>query len=233
MNALIRALIDLGELPGAVGTLGDLQALIDGRAGNLAGLSPSNDDFLQRKAGAWTNRTVAQVKADLGLGDIYGVLAADYTLTSTTSAQKIFNWSTNGAATLTTGVYEFDMFLMVDGMSATSGNAKFDLLGAGAATLALIGYASHGDDAASSVGLNSTKSGTASRVSLTAGNLVNTTTAVAMHVHVKGSFDCTGAGTIIPSILLTTAIAAVVKAGSHFRCRRLGATGVAVGGTWT
>lgn len=27
----------------------------------------SNDDFLQRKAGAWTNRTVAQVKADLGV----------------------------------------------------------------------------------------------------------------------------------------------------------------------
>ena len=27
----------------------------------------SNDDFLQRKSGAWTNRTVAQVKADLGV----------------------------------------------------------------------------------------------------------------------------------------------------------------------
>ena len=27
----------------------------------------SNDDFLQRKAGAWTNRTVAQVKTDLGV----------------------------------------------------------------------------------------------------------------------------------------------------------------------
>ena len=28
----------------------------------------SNDDFLQRKAGAWTNRTVAQVRADIGVG---------------------------------------------------------------------------------------------------------------------------------------------------------------------
>jgi hypothetical protein len=28
----------------------------------------ANDDFMQRKAGAWTNRTVAQVKADLGVG---------------------------------------------------------------------------------------------------------------------------------------------------------------------
>jgi hypothetical protein len=31
----------------------------------IAGLSPSNDDFIQRKAGAWTNRTPAQVAADL------------------------------------------------------------------------------------------------------------------------------------------------------------------------
>src|SRR5687768_15890877 len=33
----------------------------------IKGLSPSNDDFLQRKAGAWANRTIAQVKTDLGL----------------------------------------------------------------------------------------------------------------------------------------------------------------------
>jgi hypothetical protein len=37
----------------------------------IAGLTPSNDDFMQRKAGAWANRTVAQVRTDLqgtGLG---------------------------------------------------------------------------------------------------------------------------------------------------------------------
>jgi hypothetical protein len=33
----------------------------------IAGLSPSNDDVLQRKAGAWTNRTPAQLKTDLAL----------------------------------------------------------------------------------------------------------------------------------------------------------------------
>lgn len=33
----------------------------------IAALTPSNDDFIQRKAGAWTNRTVAQVKTDLGV----------------------------------------------------------------------------------------------------------------------------------------------------------------------
>lgn len=33
----------------------------------IAGLSPTNDDIIQRKAGAWTNRTMAQLKTDLGL----------------------------------------------------------------------------------------------------------------------------------------------------------------------
>lgn len=32
----------------------------------IAGLSPSNDDVIQRKSGAWTNRTMAELLADLG-----------------------------------------------------------------------------------------------------------------------------------------------------------------------
>lgn len=33
----------------------------------IAALTPSNDDVVQRKAGAWTNRTVAQLKTDLAV----------------------------------------------------------------------------------------------------------------------------------------------------------------------
>lgn len=33
----------------------------------IAGLSPSNDDVIQRKSGAWINRTIAQLKADFSL----------------------------------------------------------------------------------------------------------------------------------------------------------------------
>jgi hypothetical protein len=33
----------------------------------IAALTPTNDDFVQRKAGVWANRTVAQVKTDLSL----------------------------------------------------------------------------------------------------------------------------------------------------------------------
>ena len=33
----------------------------------IAAIAPSNDDVIQRKSGAWTNRTMAQVKTDLAL----------------------------------------------------------------------------------------------------------------------------------------------------------------------
>jgi hypothetical protein len=35
----------------------------------IADLSPADDDFVQHKSGAWANRTVAQVKNDLGITD--------------------------------------------------------------------------------------------------------------------------------------------------------------------
>lgn len=51
--------------------LADKQPL-DADLTEIAGLGPTNDDLMQRKAGAWTNRTPAQVKADLNLakGDV-------------------------------------------------------------------------------------------------------------------------------------------------------------------
>jgi hypothetical protein len=46
--------------------LGSLQPL-DSDLTAIAGLSPSDDDLIQRKAGVWTNRTPAQLKIDLSL----------------------------------------------------------------------------------------------------------------------------------------------------------------------
>lgn len=45
----------------------------------IAGLSPTNDDILQRKSGAWANRTLAQLLADLDLGSLYQPLDSDLT----------------------------------------------------------------------------------------------------------------------------------------------------------
>jgi hypothetical protein len=46
----------------------------------IAALTPTNDDFIQRKAGVWTNRTVAQIKTDLSLT---GTNSGDQTITLT------------------------------------------------------------------------------------------------------------------------------------------------------
>lgn len=62
----------------AVANITGLQAALDGKQAldadltAIAALTPSNDDLLQRKAGAWANRTPAQLKTDLVLvkGDV-------------------------------------------------------------------------------------------------------------------------------------------------------------------
>jgi hypothetical protein len=62
---------DIGTLQTAVAEL--LAADADLTA--IAALAPSDDALIQRKAGAWTSRTPAQVKADMsiGVGDVSGL----------------------------------------------------------------------------------------------------------------------------------------------------------------
>jgi hypothetical protein len=48
--------------PGAIGA-----QVADADLTDIAALTPADDDVIQRKAGAWTNRTMAQVKTDLVL----------------------------------------------------------------------------------------------------------------------------------------------------------------------
>jgi len=60
----------------------------------IAGLTPADDDIAQRKAGAWTNRTPAQVKTDLALtkADV-GLANAD----NTSDANKLISTATQTA----------------------------------------------------------------------------------------------------------------------------------------
>lgn len=86
-----------GGLTGSLSDQTDLQEALNGKQPidsdltTFAGLAPANDDFLQRKAGAWTNRTPAQVKTDLvlvkgdvGLGNVDNTSDADKPVSSAT-----------------------------------------------------------------------------------------------------------------------------------------------------
>lgn len=69
------------QVTGLAASLAALQPL-DADLTAIAGLTPTNDDIVQRKAGAWTNRTIAQLKTDLAItaGDV-GAQPADSDLT--------------------------------------------------------------------------------------------------------------------------------------------------------
>lgn len=58
-------------------------AVLDQDLTDIAALAPTDDDVLQRKTGAWTNRTPAQLKADLALS------ATDVGLGNVTNAAQV------------------------------------------------------------------------------------------------------------------------------------------------
>ena len=110
-------------------------ALLSSFSGTDKGLVPTPASFgFLRSDGAWAT------------GFDYGFLSADYLLTNTTASQRLFNWSANGALTLDAGVYRFRALFQITGMSATSGNAAFSLLGAGTATVGRVMYHASGAD---------------------------------------------------------------------------------------
>lgn len=62
-GAITGTLSNQTDLNTALGT----KQASDADLTTIVGLTPADDDFLQRKAGAWANRTVSQVKTDLGV----------------------------------------------------------------------------------------------------------------------------------------------------------------------
>jgi hypothetical protein len=158
---------------------------------------------------------------------------ATRTFTSNTNQQRIFTTPANGALTLETGTYLFEGLIAMTAMSASSGNGKFSLIGAGTATLGSILWQAFGHDNASQT-TGAAAGGMWSVIATqTAANIVSAAIGTALSFLVKGTFEVTAAGTIIPSFAQTTAAAAVVSIGSYFSCERVGTTSVTSIGQWT
>jgi hypothetical protein len=151
---------------------------------------------------------------------------ANYTLTSQTAAQQLFNGSTNGALTLPTGTFEFECQFNLSSMSATSGSFGFAL--GGTATISQYWTA------------NATKTAFATPTAATISynvaantSLATATTTTTGFAVIQGYITVAGAGTIIPQVSLTVANAALVGPGSFFRIRALGTNAVARVGNWS
>lgn len=158
---------------------------------------------------------------------------ANYTFpTSTVSPQKLFNASTNGALTLPIGTYRYESLLYVASMSVTTGNGAFGILGAGTATVSSALSLANGFDANPGVG-NSSSGSYWSGVTSNAA-IVTASVGASLGVVIRGTFRISVAGTIIPSITLTTAAAAVVQQNSYFMCRRISSSDTATTyGPWS
>jgi hypothetical protein len=157
---------------------------------------------------------------------------ASYTLTSSTSQQKLFNASTNGALTLPIGTYRYEAFVYLSSMSATTGNGAFNFLGAGTATLA--------SSLSQAVGVDgNVGTGVAASTSYWTGGLSNNpivtaATSAQFGVFIRGMFRISAAGTIIPSFTLNTAAAAIMQPDTYFMARRISTSATATTyGPWS
>jgi len=155
---------------------------------------------------------------------------ATRTLPNDTNENAIFNSPTNGRITLETGTYLFELLAGITAMSATSGNALLDILGAGTATINDWLYAVVGKDG-TLVSVNAVL-GVMPVIQSTPASMFTAGTGAEMWFHAKGTFTVTAAGTLIPSIDQVTAAAAVVAIGSYFMCERIGDAAVVSVGQW-
>jgi hypothetical protein len=195
-------------------------------------VTPALSDEFPVNQGGTSKKVTLDTLVAFAAAPVFAVLGADYTLTSTTAVQKLFNVSTNGAVTITPGLYWMELDAEITGMSSTSGNGAFSF--AGTAVLANPRLLhSFGMDATTQ-----TTAGTLSGAFIQGGtafttNTVAASTGTAVGLAVRGIFACTTGGTVIPSIALVTAAAAVVKAGSCFTLERMGAATDTSRGAWS
>jgi len=156
---------------------------------------------------------------------------ATRTYTSNTSSQTIFDSPASGALTLETGLYEFEGMLAWTAMSGTSGNRSVDILGAGSATVAAWMWSLDGIDNSSLSALVDLDNAFLT-TNTSAASCVTAGTGTGLRVRVKGTFEVTGAGTIIPSTTMVTAAASVLSIGSILKFNRIGSTSAVSVGQW-
>ena len=148
-------------------------------------------------------------------------LNADYTGTSSTSLQKAFNVGSSGNGSfpaLANKKYRMMMLIYVDSMSATSGTLSFGLLGT--ATIDFI----FGSAIAKKTGTaSSPASGQMTLINSTTQAVVTATTTTTGYFLIEAEFTTTSSGTIIPAFAVSQSATPIVKKGSCFVIREIGA----------
>ena len=187
ISSAVVALADLVDTKAAISYVdGEIDALSliyqpkDADLTAIAGLSPSANDVLQYKSGAWANRTPAQLKTDLAIasGDVSG-LGSLATLSSITASQ-VSDFSTAADARITAAV----------GVSVQA-HLGYTPLNAAATTYALLAGRAGGQTlnggtgSGENIAINSTTHPTKGHILLGAGGLVGVNVTPTSQLHVK------------------------------------------------
>ena len=153
---------------------------------------------------------------------------ATYTLTSTTASQRLFNVGSIGGnpgaiSVNASKTYFFECMFRISSMSSTSGGLNFNLLGAGTAGIDTVAYTTNGCDTSSPT-VTFTTSG-AYHPTVVSGPIVDESGGTQIWVQIKGIFRTTSTGgTIIPSVQLKTAAAAIVQNNAFFKLYEVGSS---------
>lgn len=159
------------------------------------------------------------------------VLSANRTFTNNTSAQAIFNATTNGAVTLAaTTTYEFEMMVAASGFSSSAHTINLTFATSGSFT-----SVSYFFDAQTSSTLATPLATLSGFIAVaTASAVIASSTTTGLILRVRGTIRMNAGGTVTPQMTQVTAsAAAVVQAGSFFRCWPIGSNTVTNVGNWS
>ena len=159
------------------------------------------------------------------------ILTGNYTTPAGTAntLKQAFNATTNGAITVAgSTTYMFECMLHITTMSATAGTLQFGFGGTAAYTR--VNYLAIANKTADAV---QTASSHTFGVAATATVITASNTTTTGYALVRGTLVIGTGGTIIPSIALSQANAAVVLAGSYFKLTPIGINTVTTVGNWS
>jgi len=176
----------------------------------------------------WYGRSVQP--AGVPLAEQFTCLSSSYTLANSTSAQKLFNASSNGALTVAASTaYWVDGEFDITGLSSSSHTVEFGF--GGTATFTSLKYTADTNTGAAGT-LAAWQTVVVTSASATA--LMAAGTSTTFQARLRGILRVNAGGTLIPQVTqLTASAAAVVSANSWIRLTPVGSSTVTTAGNWS